>query len=610
MKTLAACAVLTCLISAPAQAQTVTNPIDQARRADWTQAGVPGGIPNRTTVCATLNSGATANQINSAIASCPSGQVVQLNAGTYTLSAGINFANRSNVTLRGAGADKTMLVFTGGVGCMGPEADVCVPNADVSYAGGPTHAANWTGGYTRGATSITLSSTAGLTVGGILILDQLNDASDTGNVYVSSSPAVASDGPAGSARPDRDQQQVVKVAAINGNTVTITPGLYLPNWRASQSPGAWGPNTTVSGVGIEDLSLDHTNSLSTAGIMFANAYGCWVKGVKDVNSNRSHVWLYETARTTVRDSYFYGTKDASSQSYGVEFFTTSDNLVENNIFQHIVAGVIFNGGDGGSVVAYNYSTDDFYTVSAGWMMASAWLHASGTSMELFEGNDGAGIIMDTIHGTHNFTTMFRNYWLGWETGKSAQTIPIHLYAYSRYMNAVGNVLGKSGYHTNYESATPSGVNADTSNYVLGWSGNEGEASPSGIANDPLVKTTLMRWGNYDAATAAPVWNNTEVPTGLSLFANALPASRVLPASMYLAAKPAWWGAGVWPPVGPDVTGGALNAGLVHKIAARRCFESSTKNASGILNFKASACYLPTATTSTAPRPPTNVRIIR
>ena len=95
------------------------------------------------------------------------------------------------------------------------------------------------------------------------------------------------------------------------------------------------------------------------------------------------------------------------------------------------------------------------------------------------------MITDTIHGSHNFTTMFRNYWLGWETGKTAQTIPIHLYAYSRYMNAVGNVLGKPGYHTNYESATPSGTNADTSNYVLGWSGNEGQPSPSGIANDPL-----------------------------------------------------------------------------------------------------------------------------
>src|SRR2546423_1913309 len=86
--------------------------IDPSRKIDWSQAGVAGGIPNRTTICGTaLNPGATAAQINSAIAACPSGQVVFLNAGTYNLSSGIIFNNKSNVTLRGAGADKTFLIF-------------------------------------------------------------------------------------------------------------------------------------------------------------------------------------------------------------------------------------------------------------------------------------------------------------------------------------------------------------------------------------------------------------------------------------------------------------------------------------------------------------------
>jgi hypothetical protein len=75
-------------------------------RIDWSQAGVSGGIRNRTTICATLNPGATAGQINSAIAACPSGQVVKLNAGTYSLSSGIDFNARSSVTLRGDGPDR------------------------------------------------------------------------------------------------------------------------------------------------------------------------------------------------------------------------------------------------------------------------------------------------------------------------------------------------------------------------------------------------------------------------------------------------------------------------------------------------------------------------
>src|SRR6185295_3714263 len=75
------------------EAQTL---IGATRRIDWTQAGMPGGIPNRTTICATLNPGATFTQINSAISACNNG-VVFLNPGTYNLAGGIVFNNKSNV---------------------------------------------------------------------------------------------------------------------------------------------------------------------------------------------------------------------------------------------------------------------------------------------------------------------------------------------------------------------------------------------------------------------------------------------------------------------------------------------------------------------------------
>src|SRR5438132_11014855 len=102
-----------CITPTASEAQPWSGILSPSRAIDWTNVGIPGGIPNRTTICATLNPGATASQINSAIASCPSGQVLFLNAGTYNLSSGITFANKSNVTLRGAGADQTKLVFTG-----------------------------------------------------------------------------------------------------------------------------------------------------------------------------------------------------------------------------------------------------------------------------------------------------------------------------------------------------------------------------------------------------------------------------------------------------------------------------------------------------------------
>src|SRR5713226_165950 len=79
--------------------QTIVAP---SRSIDWTKAGA-GPIPPRLTICQTLNPGATAAQINAAIANCPSGQTVFLSAGTYNLSAAITFAAHNNATLRGAG---------------------------------------------------------------------------------------------------------------------------------------------------------------------------------------------------------------------------------------------------------------------------------------------------------------------------------------------------------------------------------------------------------------------------------------------------------------------------------------------------------------------------
>ena len=108
------------------QGQSWSGIINSSRAANWSNVGIPGGIPSRTTNCATLSPGATTSQINSAIASCPSGQVVLLSAGTYTISGGIAFNGTSNVTLRGAGPTKTILNFSGGDSCGGLGGDICM----------------------------------------------------------------------------------------------------------------------------------------------------------------------------------------------------------------------------------------------------------------------------------------------------------------------------------------------------------------------------------------------------------------------------------------------------------------------------------------------------
>ena len=135
----------------------------------------------------------------------------------------------------------------------------------------------------------------------------------------------------------------------------------MPNWRSLQkSGGVLGQSTSmISGAGVEDLSLDHSAASGRSGIYFIFAVNSWVKNVRSFWSNRNHVWLYESAHNTVRDSYFYGTQNAASQSYGIEEFMASDNLIENNILHHIATPLQTNTGSG-SVFAYNYTFDDYY----------------------------------------------------------------------------------------------------------------------------------------------------------------------------------------------------------------------------------------------------------
>src|SRR5688572_9693774 len=90
---------------AHAQPQTI---VSASRSTDCSRAGVVGGIPVRTTICQTLNPGATAATIRTALSNCPAGQTVFLNAGTYNIG-GINIDAKNNVTLRGAGANLTIL---------------------------------------------------------------------------------------------------------------------------------------------------------------------------------------------------------------------------------------------------------------------------------------------------------------------------------------------------------------------------------------------------------------------------------------------------------------------------------------------------------------------
>ena len=311
---------------------------------------------------------------------------------------------------------------------------------------------------------------------------------------------------------------------------------------------------------------------------------------------------------------------------------SADNLCENNIFQHVAAATLAEVSVG-DVFAYNYVVDNFYNNGApAWQGGDATHHQVGDFYILWEGHEGITFNADSIHGTANFVTNFRDYLNGHDTAtevapKTQSTWAYFLFNGARCFNLIGSVLGTQGYHTHYTTQAAGSAScgdsavSSLSTIVLGYSDQGGIqysvaclGTSFDIPNDLNVSTTLMRWGNYSACTGDSACNSSrfvsaEVPSGLTTYPNAVPSSKSLPASFYLSSKPSWWGTMPWPAVGPDVTGGnvANVSGHVYHNPAANCYLTvmggRTDGSSGALSFNSVACY---GSSGSAPNPPTGL----
>lgn len=664
--------------SLSASAQNWSAFLNSSRAADWTQVGFT--IPSYTSNCATQptltanSSGAAsanATAIQNALSSCDSTHnVVNIPAGTYYVTS-ITFGYQGHEVLRGAGPNSTTLIPTNGVGCSGGQATgICMVDQNNVYAGsslvlpGGPQQCSWTAGYAQSATTITLSSCGGVPpVNSVVVLDQANDTSDNNGVYICDTN-VANCGVEGTSGGNNDgrfisgvthsQQQVTKITSVSSlgggsYSVTISPGVYFTNIRSSQSPGAWW-FTTLQNAGVENLSIDGSTMSSGSpsdygNIGFYQCYQCWIKNVRSMNAGRHHVEAYQSFQDVIRDSYFYGAEGGGSQSYGIELEETSGNLIENNIFQQTTAPIMFGAGTG-NVIDYNYSLDDYYTSPPAYAQSAYFAHNAGNNMNLFEGNNlVVGPWGDDSWGSSTQTTLFRNMSPGWYTGKTAGTTPIVTRALVRAINSVGGVYGQPGYHTSYQAYATSVSSLSgtehSSIYSIGLANEDSCSSGSRTQCDPLVVSTLMRWGNYDTVNNAVRWDSTEASPGAVPYVNANFTSsyfsglaHTLPASLYYNSTPSWWPSGkAWPPIGPDVstgnvgicsgtysgaqatsssqcTGGALStawASHVTSIPAQDCYLTTMggppDGGGSVLSFDASKCYTSNGSSAAGGAPP-------
>ncbi len=536
--------------------------IPAARRITW-QPGVPGGIPARTTVCANVvtNYGAAGDgvrddsaAIQNAINACPAGQVVYIPAGTYRLNSQLTV--RKGIVLRGAGSSATRLkTYAAWHGLQLGD----WPSSPV--------ATDVTSNPTKGATTLTVASVTNpsLSVGDFIVIDQINDGVEVVNVDDESRDGGT-----------RSLSQLTRITAVNGNSLSIDPGLYH-TYTAAQRPQVWEVTGVTANAGVEDLSIERVSPTGFEGYSNIKMVGCafcWVKNVESKLAQFRHVDLDRSFRCEIRESYFndgmhWGT---GGFAYGVVAANRSSaNLVENNIFYHLRHSMVIKEGAAGNVFGYNYSVASYQ--GENWLAADMNAHGAHSHMNLFEGNIGAKIYADFTHGSSSYNTFFRNHSI---RDSSALTVTNALRAVDvekvqYYYNFVGNILGKASQSwTSYEDAGTR--SAGSGQYAFTWGYLSDGATSS---SDPKSKATALRHGNYDYATQSTKWDGSI-------------ADQNLPDSLYLTAKPAFFGGLRWPTIGSDLSP------LVGTIPAKERYEGRSVPPQSPL----------------PPAPATSVRVIR
>jgi hypothetical protein len=510
-----------------------------------------GGIPHRTTICATVNASIYGNgaqdagpAIQVALDMCPDGQVVMLSAGDFKIAGRIEL--RRAITLRGQGPSLTRIRKP-----LGPN------NGNVITIGiqwyNYIHSTGFASDGIKGGSTVTLADNPGLQVGELVLIDQLADR------HVTTWGKRCQEGHACRewfSRRDRPTSQMMEIASISGNTITFTTAFHF-HFKASLAPQlsrlseADGSNRVTPAVtyaGVEDLYVSGGGNDNIT--MHGTAYS-WVKGVESDLHEGSSIGVHGSFRGVVRDSYIHSTRNPSpgGGGYGIAISSaSSDMLVENNIVWNMNKVMVMQSAGGGNVIAYNYMEDGWVSYDTGWVETGLNAsHMAGTQTVLFEGNQAFNFDSDNVWGNATHITVFRNHL----TGKRRSIPPLKfkgdvgnrrafgLMEGQWWYTVIGNVLGSAGQSPAplsgfaYEAAYPL-TGAAVPMFILGYNPENWNAPP-----DPKVLATLVRGGNYDYATNKVHWQNIPAQT--------------LPNSLYLMSKPEFFGSYVWPWVDPTGT---------------------------------------------------------
>ena len=528
--------------SAPAAGGSIIPP---DRLTTW-NPGIPGGVPARTAVCATIDAATYGNGakdatagIQAALDACPEGQVVVLSAGTFAISGRLQITK--GIVLRGQGPSQTKILIPVGT------------NANLVTIGTQwfkfTQSTNLAGDAVKGSRTAVLTNNPGLAAGEIVVVDQQTNPDIT--EWSSKSPP-GDPSRTWFTRPDRPVGQVMEVQSVSGNTVTFTTPFHIGFQTAHAAQLSrfshednGPPAPVVKYAGLEDLYV-RGGSGGQGNVWLSNAAYSWIKNVESDYQDGASIAIDASFRCIVRDSYVHSTQKPSpgGGGYGFSFsWYSADNLLENDISWNMNKVMVMRASGGGNVIAYNYMEDGRIDSSPGWVEVGLNAsHMTTPHYELFEGNESFNFDGDNTWGNSVYVTVFRNHL----TAKRRSIPPLQLTDAQnpraiglmeghKWYSFVGNVLGSpdqspapSKSYT-YDAPFPWGDDP-VGLWRLGYNPESWDAPP-----DKNVTGTVLREGNYDYATNQVHWGN---------------GPQQLPASLYLASKPAFFGNSPWPWVDP------------------------------------------------------------
>ncbi len=539
-----------------------------------------GGIPFRTTIYKTLSpsGGDDTRFIQGALDSCPPGQVVKLAPGSYRISGEGLSITRSGVVLRGSGPGQTILMKSGAsfpviiVGLRWFKYSVPVALASNAVKGGD---------------SVSVASNPGFKVGELVFLNQVSDddqRNDTDAPVRKIWWGNKVGGPASEARgwfceQNRPLGQAMEIARVDGNRLTFTTPFHIDFetalsahiLRISDADGG-DPVDVVRYSGIEDLAVVNGDGGDGGGNIhfFAAAYS-WVRNVESSGSLGHSCNLEGSFRCEVRDSYFHSTRDPNpgGNGYGIGVNRyASDNLFENNVVWAFNKLTVARASGGGNVFGYNYLQDgygagftDFVEVGAGPN------HYAGAHMELFEGNEGFNYDTESFWGNSIYGTVFRNHWTGLRRSASPLRLrdtgnrrAVGVQTAGWWFSFLGNVLGFPDMPLLPEQrrfVTQMDVNrlSDEGTVPMWIIGYDTVTWPRRA--DPLVVARTYRHGNFDYVSRAVAWDPGN-------------PNHLLPPSLYLSRKPAFFGSNPWPWVEPT---GATDAARLGTLPAKVRFDA-------------------------------------